>query len=175
MLFRSPTFNDLYFPTNPALQYIQNPNLRPERSRSREMGADLRLSEHIFSVTGFRNSISDLITIYTDPVTFDSTTINLDNAEIKGYELAYSGELAGWQLQAKATVQSPRNQADGLMLRRRANQFGSVGAKRRIGKWSVGAEATASGYRFDSSLETVASKMHGYALDRKSTRLNSSH
>lgn len=162
--FKAPTFNDLYFPTSPALQYIQNPNVRPERSRSREIGADLKLSNHIFSVTGFKNNIADLITIYTDPVTFDSTTINLDNAEIKGYEFSYAGQLAGWQLQAKGTVQDPRNQADGLMLRRRANQFGSFGAKRRFGNWGVGAEATASGYRYDSSLATAASRMHGYAL-----------
>jgi vitamin B12 transporter len=162
--FRAPTFNDLYFPTNPALQYIQNPNVRPERSRSKEIGADLRGADHVFSVVGFKNNISDLITIYTDPVTFDSTTVNLDNAEIKGFELSYAGQLAGWRLQAKATFQDPHNQADGRMLRRRANQFGSFSVKRRFGNWSVGAEATASGYRYDSSLETTASRMHGYAL-----------
>ena len=77
-------------------------------------------------MTAFENKIADLITIYTDPVTFDSTTINLDNAKIKGYEFAYSGQWAEWQLQAKATIQDARNEANNLMLRRRANQFGSL-------------------------------------------------
>ena len=162
--FRAPTFNDLYFPTNPALQFIQNPNVRPERSRSREIGADLKFSNHAFSVTAFENKISDLITIYTDPVTFDSTTINLDNAKIKGYEFAYSGQLAEWQLQAKATIQDPHNEADSLMLRRRAKQFGSLVAKRRIGLWNVGVEAAGSGFRYDSTTEVAASRMHGYGL-----------
>ena len=162
--FRAPSFNDLYFPTNPGLQFIQNPNVRPERSRSREIGADLKFSNQTFAVTAFENKIADLITIYTDPVTFDSTTINLDNAKIKGYEFAYSGQWAEWQLQAKATIQDARNEANNQMLRRRANQFGSLVAKRRIGPWSIGAEATGSSYRYDSTTEAPASKMHGYGL-----------
>lgn len=161
--FKAPTFNDLYFPDLPPF-FFSNPNLQPERSRSREIGADYRTSEHQLGVTVFRNDISDLITVFTDPVTFVSTTENLASARIDGTEIFWRGLAWGWQTRAQVTVQDPRDETTGFQLRRRAKQYGSVGAERRFGRWRVGADIIASGARFDSTNEAPTTRMHGYGL-----------
>src|SRR5216117_4023659 len=43
--FKAPTFNDLYA-IDPSLFFIPNPDLRPERSRSKEAGMNYRSEEH---------------------------------------------------------------------------------------------------------------------------------
>lgn len=161
--FRAPTFNDLYFPDQPPF-FFSNPDLRPERSRSREIGFDLERAEQRFTATYFETRISDLITVFTDPVTFVSTTQNLDRVRIEGLELAWRGTLAGWQARAQMTVQDPRDEATGAQLRRRAKRYGVLGADRPFGAWRLGAEVVGSGERFDSTTEAPNTRMHGYAL-----------
>jgi vitamin B12 transporter len=161
--FKAPTFNDLYFPDQPPF-FFSNPNLRPERSRSREVGVDYRTPAQQLSVTAFQNDISDLITVFTDPATFVSTTQNLSRARIEGAEISWRGLLWGWQTRAQATVQDPRDETTGFQLRRRAKQYGSVGAERRFGRWRVGGDVIGSAERFDSTNEAPNTRMHGYAL-----------
>ena len=161
--FKAPTFNDLYFPDF-APFFFSNPDLRPERSRSREIGGDFNLHGHNFALTAFENDITDLITIFTDPMTFVSTTQNLNQTRITGVEFAYRGELWGWQMQAQATSQDPRDEMTNFQLRRRARQYGSVLAKRDFGSWSVGAELIASSLRYDSTTEAPNTRLHGYGL-----------
>lgn len=161
--FKAPTFNDLYFPDQPPF-FFSNPNLRPERSRSREVGVDYRTPAHQLGVTVFQNDISDLITVFTDPATFVSTTQNLSRVRIEGAEISWRGLLWGWQTRAQATVQDPRDETTGFQLRRRAKQYGSVGAERRFGRWRVGGDVISSAERFDSTNEAPNTRMHGYAL-----------
>jgi vitamin B12 transporter len=161
--FKAPTFNDLYFPDQPPF-FFSNPNVRPERSRSREIGADVSVAGQNFAITGFENNITDLITIVTDPMTFVSTTQNLNQARITGVEFAYHGELWGWHARAQATVQDPRDETTGFLLRRRAKQYGSVLVSRGFGSWNIGAELTGSSLRFDSTTEAANARMHGYGL-----------
>ena len=161
--FKAPTFNDLYFPDFPPF-FFSNPNLRPERSRSREIGTDIDISAHNIAITAFENNITDLITIITDPATFVSTTANLNQARIRGVEFVYRGQLAGWQTRAQATLQDPRDETTDFQLRRRAKQYGSLLVKRDIGRWDFGVEVTGSSARFDSTTEAPNTRMHGYGL-----------
>lgn len=161
--FKAPTFNDLYFPDLPPF-FFSNPNLRPERSRSREAGVDYRSGERNFAATVFQNDITDLITVFTDPVTFVSTTQNLARARTEGVEIAWRGTLWGWQTRAQLTLQDPRDETTGLQLRRRAKEYGSVGAERRFGRARFGAEIVGTGERFDSTNEAPSTRMHGYGL-----------
>jgi vitamin B12 transporter len=161
--FKAPTFNDLYFPDFPPF-FFSNPNLRPERSRNREAGIDYRSGEHQLGVTVFQNDITDLITVFTDPATFVSTTQNLAQVRTEGMEIAWRGTLWGWQTRAQLTVQDPRDETTGSQLRRRAKQYGSVGAERTFGPWRFGADIVASGERFDSTNEAPNTRMHGYGL-----------
>lgn len=160
--FKAPTFNDLYFPDFPPF-FFSNPNLRPERSRSREIGVNYDSERQHASLTVFRNQITDLITVVTD-ANFASTTQNVNAARIDGAELAWRVAFGDWHLRASATLQDPRDEATGAQLRRRARQFGSLAVDRTMGAWRWGAEAVASGERFDSTNEAPATRLHGYAL-----------
>ena len=161
--FKAPTFNDLYFPDFPPF-FFSNPNLRPERSRSREIGVDFDHGDHHLSATLFDNRITDLITVFTDPATFVSTTANLNKVRIEGAEFSYRALLREWQIQARLTLQDPRDEDTGAQLRRRAREFGAISAGRNFGPWRAAAEIVASGARYDSTVETPGSRMHGYAL-----------
>lgn len=157
--FKAPTFNDLYFPG------FSNPNLQPERSRSREAGISYEQGGQRFSATYFDNRISDLIVfVVTDPATFAGTPENVDRARIRGTELAYQAFGGPWQLRAKATFQNPVDEASGDLLPRRARQFGSLAVQNARGPWKLGGELVASGARFDRPGEDPAARMHGYAL-----------
>ena len=161
--FKAPTFNDLYFPDFPPF-FFSNPNLRPERSRNREAGIDYRIGDRQLGVTLFQNDITDLITVFTDPATFVSNTVNLSKVRTEGMEVAWRGTLWGWQTRAQLTVQDPRDETTGSQLRRRAKQYGSVGAERTFGPWRFGADIVGSGERFDSTNEAPNTRMHGYGL-----------
>lgn len=152
--FKAPTFNDLYFPG------FSNPNLRPERSRSKEAGLNYQLGSNRFSATYFDNRISDLIV-------FDNATLapqNVNRAKITGTELGYQMFTGGWQANAHLTLQKPVDEQTGKLLPRRARDHGSVAVSNAIGAWRLGAEVAGSGARFDSTNEDPATKMHGYAL-----------
>jgi vitamin B12 transporter len=152
--FKAPTFNDLYFPG------FSNPNLRPERSRSKEAGLDYQVGDHRFRATYFINEITDLIV-------FDLATFlpqNLSQARIKGTELNYQGNWGGFQGKAQITFQDPINEATGQLLPRRAREHGTFSITRAAGAWRAGAELVASGARFDSNDENPTTRMHGYGL-----------
>ena len=151
--FKAPTFNDLYFPG------FSNPDLHPERARSREAGLNYEAGGERLSATYFDNRISDLIIL--DP-TF--TPQNLASARIKGTELAYRAFAGPWQLRAQATFQQPIDEATGKLLPRRARQFATLAVQNTSGLWNLGGEIVANGERFDTAGEDPAARMHGYAL-----------
>lgn len=151
--FKAPTFNDLYFPG------FSNPNLRPERSRSKEVGLDLQSGSQRFSATLFENRIGDLIVL---DATF--TPQNLNQARIRGAEFNYQAEIAGVRFAAQVTLQDPVDDATGQLLQRRAREHGSLSASRGFGPWTLGAELVASGARFDSGTEAPDTRMAGYGL-----------
>ena len=161
--FKAPTFNDLYA-IDPTGFFIPNPNLRPERSRSKEAGVNYQVGANRFSATYFDNRISDVIVFVSDPVTFVGTVENLDSARIKGVELGYQGSVAGLRANASLTLQDPIDEATGLMLPRRAKEFGSLALSRTSGSWTLGGEVVASSARFDQAGEAEGSRMHGYGL-----------
>jgi vitamin B12 transporter len=85
-------------------------------------------------------------------------------ARIRGLELSYNVRLFETQVRAKLTLQDPQAEPAGFQLQRRAKRHGSVIASRAFGAWKVGAEMVASGMRFDSSNESPASRLPGYAI-----------
>lgn len=156
--FRAPTFNDLYAPASDF--YVANPDLRPEKSRSRELG----LRGEPFAgwqarVAAYDHRIDDLIT-YVYP-----TMQNVRRARIRGVEAAVEG-TAWWGVRLKASlaVQRPRDEDTGYRLQGRAQRFGRVEASRAFGNWSLAAGVTASGERFDSPDESPAMRLPGYAI-----------
>ncbi len=152
--FRAPSFNDLYYPG------FSNPLLKPERSKQAEAGLKLGEPGYNMSLVYFDNRIDDLIV-------FDLATFlpqNIARARIKGWEFGGDTVIGGVVLKAALTVQQPEDADTGKQLRSRARQFGSVGASRSFGAWTLSGDITASGKRFDSGDEDSGSRMAGYVL-----------
>lgn len=152
--FKAPSFMDLYYPG------FSNPDLRPEQSRSHELGLQYAAAGQHVDIRYFDSHITDLII-------FSGTSMrpeNISKAHITGTELIYHGELAGINLRANLTLQQPRDEATGKQLRSRADQILSLGASKFVAGWQLGGEVVASGERFDSNSESPSSRMGGYAL-----------
>ncbi len=138
--FRAPTFNDLYTP--PA--WGGNPNLRPEKARSREIGLQAGTAGLETRLVYFDTRTRDLI-VYVWP----TGLVNLDRARSDGWEASLRGRLGGWELQAGLTLQDARNAATGQPLLRRAKRLGSLQLRRTAGPLTFAAEVKASGARED--------------------------
>ncbi|MDY3090386.1 MAG: TonB-dependent receptor [Porphyromonas sp.] len=84
-------------------QYLGNPDIRPERSREWELGADLSLGRHQLSLTGYMQWTSDAI-IYEEQLASDgwvgSKPRNVGSIRGLGAELSYNGRL--WETRDKA-------------------------------------------------------------------------
>ncbi|HYT86616.1 MAG TPA: TonB-dependent receptor [Burkholderiales bacterium] len=163
--FKAPTFGDLYATGDPT--FIPNPDLRPERSRSREAGLNYQVGANRFSATYFDNRITDLIVFVVtnpDPVTFEGTVQNLNRTRVKGTELGYQGFFGGLQANAQLTLQDPVDEEAGKLLPRRAREYGSLTVSNASGPWRLGGELVASSARFDAANEKSGTRMHGYEL-----------
>ena len=155
--FRAPTFFDLYGPASDF--YQPNAQLRPERNRSREVSLRAEPAAPIrWRITAFDNRIEDLI-VFVAP-----TVMNVKRARIRGVELGAEGEVWGFRWQAAVTVQRPRDEETGLRLQGRAERFGTLEASRNFGAWTAGLTVSASGNRFDSTVESPESRLAAYAV-----------
>ena len=154
--FRAPTFFDLYAPSSKF--YVANPGLRPEKSTSRELSlrSDAKSNLH-WRLTGFDNRIADLIT-YVFP-----TVVNVNRARIRGVEASVDAAWLGVRWRASLAAQRPRDEDTGKALQGRAQRFGTFEGSYGRQEWSVAAGVTASGERFDSTDESRASRLPGYA------------
>jgi len=143
--FKAPTFNDMYYP--PAWGYQGNPNLKPERSQNHEVGLHYTSVTHHIDVIYFDNRITDLIAINAD----FSTMININQAQITGQELSYTGDFVNNHLKASVTLQNPRDTITGLVLPKRAKELANISASHDFGNWKVGAGLRYSGERQDGT------------------------
>ena len=146
--FKAPSFNELYFP------FFSNPDLAPEQSRSAELGVSGEVQGLNWSVNAYQTDVDDLIV-------FGPSFIpeNIDQAQIRGLELALFGRLADWDLNTNLTLLDPINETtgpnDGNLLPRRAEQSARIDLDRRIGPWGVGASLIGVGRRFDDAANTL--------------------
>lgn len=159
--FTAPTFNDLYFPAGPFFAG-GNPDLRPELSRSIELGAAGRIDTLRWSLNLFQTDVDDLIALV--PPTFAAE--NIERAQIRGLEGVISGRLFGTTLSANVTLLDPRNRSggpdDGNLLARRPEQTFRLDLDRDYGPFGWGATLFASGRRFDDPSNRV--RIDGFTL-----------
>jgi len=154
--YRAPTFNDLYYPG------FSNPDLRPETSRSFELGLRGAHARGHWSLSAYDTRAKDLIT-------FDSATFlpaNVARARICGAEASADTEFGGWTLTGTATWLDPRDDTRTAnrdnWLPRRARQSGRVDLDRKFGDFSVGGSIYAEGRRYDDLANNT--RLGGYAL-----------
>ena len=100
---RFPTVNELYGATSTTnSQYINDPNLKPEKSWTTELSAEKDLGHAVWRLTYFAEDTQDALYSQT---TFDTTANrnvsrvqNVDRMQTQGLEVAFNGEnvLEGW-------------------------------------------------------------------------------
>ncbi len=176
--FKAPTFNDLVYPYSSSpggcytvdsveycyegYSYEGNSNLRPERSRNKEIGLRYAAAEQRVDVVYFDNRTRDLI-VYDSQLMYTNTgliqdamnvgtMVNLNNARSNGIEVSYAGQFGDTGVKAALTSQNPRDTQTGLALVRRAKIFSNLGVTQQLGAWKVGGEWQYSGSREDTHI-----------------------
>ncbi len=144
--FRAPSFNDLYYP------FFGNPKLKPEHSRSAELGLQYAKGHDFFRASLFRTRTRDLIV-------YDSTIFaanNIARARSTGLELSGSTVWEDWELSANLTMPRPIDEQTQQPLLRRAHRNFNLAVARNFGSWRVSADVQDAGARYDSDINTFA-------------------
>jgi vitamin B12 transporter len=153
--FKAPAFNDLYYP------FYGNPDLRPETSRSSEVGVSGSVAPWNWAVNAYQTQIDQLIEY--NPTTFGAD--NIDRARIRGVEARIGTQGPRWRSQLYLTWLDPRNQGAGgnfgNLLPRRARQTTRWDVDRDFGRLGIGTTLYAADRRFEDPANTR--RLGGYA------------
>jgi len=152
--FKSPSFNDLYFPN------YGNPDLKAEESTSFEAGLVGNHDWVQWEIRAYHTDIDNLITPTMDPVTFEFSAENIGKAQIDGIETEIGAQWLGWNGKLSMNLLSPVNRETNNRLPRRAEQTLAFDLSRTFGSFDVGANVLAQGDRFDNTQNTI--KVAGY-------------
>lgn len=157
--FRAPSFNDLYYPG------FSNPNLMPETSRNVEGGAywtgawgEVTLDA---GLVAYHNNADNLILFACD-ADYNCAPQNVNDATLKGVTLTGSGAWRDTTASFSVDFGSPRDDATGKLLPRRAHTHGTLRVARKIDAWRLGLEVVASTMRYDDAADTI--RMGGYGF-----------
>ncbi len=144
--FHAPTFNDLYYPPFYGIASA-NPDLKPETSRSAELGLAQQLNGWHWGLNAYQTRIDQLITL-------DSHYYprNINQARIRGLEAQLGTTLGGWRMQGYLTLQQPLSEGGanrGHWLPRRPERTARLDLDHRFGAFGVGATVYAAGHSYD--------------------------
>lgn len=149
--FKAPTFNELYYP------FFSNPALRPESSKTYEIGLAWRGKTTRVRLDAFNTDVKDLIAYNATLFLPD----NIEKARLRGAELRVDSKLFGWDLGASASWLDPQDRRSGHDLPRRARETARLELDRGFGKFRLGFTGVAEGDRYDD-LANVR-RMGGFA------------
>ena len=170
--FTVPSFNDLYWPKSqrfdlttftpvfnpdgsPALDQDSGgrPNLRPEVSKSFDLGFSQHGENGKLTINVYRTTIDDMIGLDEN-----FRPLNINKAEITGVELTGHAAVDAWDLAASFTHQNPKDigggDNDGNLLQRRAKTILNLDAARQVGKYRLGAALFVKGQSYDDAPNT---------------------
>lgn len=150
--FRAPTLYQRF-----SSPYGQA-DLRPETSRTSELGLHYQAGSTQWGVTVFDSHVNDLIT-------FDSATSrygNVSAAVLKGVEITGALSVASVRLSGSVNFDDPKNAQTDKLLPRRAHQHGKLRAETTVAQWTLGAQVLLSGKRLDTA--SSPKTMGGYAV-----------
>ncbi len=107
--FRAPTFNDLYFPADPVWGPSSNPNLKPEKSRSLEVGLNWQASaDTSFDLAVYENRLTDAIVFQA------GGPVNIARARVTGFEASVAHRFSSeWSGAASLDIRRPIDLATG--------------------------------------------------------------
>ncbi len=158
--FRAPTFNDLYYPysesTFSGATSISegNQDLEAETSTSYELGVRGDYQPFYWDLALFQTDIDDLIDWASDspaPSVVRYRPTNVNDARIRGAELAAGAELGDWTLQGALTYLDPEDRDTGNDLARRATRSLRLDLDRELGNWSMGGSWIVQNHRYNDA------------------------
>lgn len=157
--FRAPTFNDLYYPG------ASNPDVEAETSKTYEVGARGQYGHWFWDAAIYQTDIDDKIV-------FSGKPINLDQARIRGVELASGVEVDGWELQAALTYTDPEDRSSGAnqgnRIARESSQSARFDVDRVLGDWTLGGSLVAENHRYNDAANDK--RLGGYGkMDLRTT------
>ncbi|MDP2786727.1 MAG: TonB-dependent receptor [Pseudomonadota bacterium] len=199
--YKAPTVNDLYWPNSSDGPYTYsigattysdtyvtrgNSGLKPETSRSSELGLSYRQTSWDAAVNLYETRVRDLIewqaTITPGgagpgiTTTYDYQPQNVNSARIRGLELSGHARWLNWDWQAALTRLLAINLGTGLQLDRRPENSLTLNVARSFGSHGVRIEGSAYSQRLDVNGTkqlagySLVNAAYEYALD-KDTRL----
>jgi len=151
--FKSPTFNELYYPG------FGNANLNPEESATVEAGYRWQEANSRFSANIFSSEVDDLIA-------YDAALGapgNVNKAAIQGIEFQLDTMVDTWKIGAALTLLSAEQEGgtyDGKELPRRPGEFLEVRLDRSFAKGSGGVSLYSSGSTYDDLANTRVIKSY---------------
>ncbi len=155
--FRAPTLSEQYSPGFSGL-FAGNPELQPESSKSIELMYRVSIGRSgRVSLSAYQTDVDQLIAFSG----VDFQAVNVNEAELRGFEFEYSLERKRWLFNTNFTLQHTEDLSTGASLLRRPDQKASLSISRDFenGSW-LGGEWFVSGDRLDfGGLE-----LPGYAL-----------
>ena len=141
---RFPTVGELYGATSGgALSFINNPNLKPERSWTSELSAEQDLGNGLLRATLFHESTRDALYSQLIPGSTTSAVQNVDKVRTTGLELSYSAQSVGRSIGLRGLdLGGSLTWADSQIVANAANPA-SVGKwQPRVPRWRATAWAT---------------------------------
>lgn len=109
----TPALN-LYRFVQPSATRVDNPDLKPESSKTYEIGMNNRLAVGTFRTALFHTDYQDRITLGTDAATGLQQFQNIAAVKVSGLEFAFQGDLrGGWKPYANFSYTKARDYAGG--------------------------------------------------------------
>jgi vitamin B12 transporter len=142
--FKAPTFNDLYYPGGSG-----NPDLKPEKSESAEIGIKGYTPAIIWSLTAYQTEIKDMIA-WAPTSAGPWRPSNINNANITGVELELTFDTGPITHKLVGDWKDPKDSDSGEQLIRRAKENYKWTASYSTDKLDALISANYVGKRFDS-------------------------
>ena len=165
--FKAPTFNDLYWPATSFA--AGNPNLKPESSKSTELGYEFNGKLGGYALRTYQTEIDDLIdwacTLNCDDGMWWTDfwqPSNVNMARIRGIELEGRFEQNDWFSRASISWLDPRNRLTDKILAKRARRTLQLDLGRQLNAWTLSANLLAQSERFSDAANTA--KLPGYGV-----------
>lgn len=153
--FRAPSFNELYFPD------FGVPGIRPERSRSVEVGVTWQGAGVSAQATGYDNRVRDLINFESDPAACPAgyafgCAANIGRARLRGLSLSAQGAVDAWRWRVGAELLDAKDRGTGQRLTRRAAYSGNATLGYDAAPWGAHATINAVGARPEGGAQLAA-------------------
>lgn len=124
-----------------------NPNLKPEKVKTQEIGLQYASDEGLLKTTLFQSESREQFD-------FDMNTFkfgNIARVQNTGLEVSYVGKLLGNDFRSSLTMQDPKNKATDATLSRRAKVLAAIGLSRDFGALTLGGDVSYTGPRKDGT------------------------